>query len=212
MSVTVKIPNDSHPWRCNINGVEYVYAAGSTQSVPEEVAQLIHEIETSAPVPAPVDPPIAPELPAVSASDNGKLLGVSAGKWDKVSETKELPAYTSSDNGKVLKVNSGGTGVEWGAASGGGAFVINVSVDNSVYTMDKTAQEILSAFNAGSYILIKYPDEEFYKNSYSALLGIAGSASDGVVTGYSIKTLFQGNVEEFQATENGDWYPQLSFA
>lgn len=156
MSVTVKIPEDSHPWRANINGVEYVYAAGSTQSVPEEVAQLIHEIETSAPVPAKVDPPIAPELPAVSAADNGKLLGVSVGKWDKVSETKELPAYTSSDNGKVLKVNSGGTGVEWGEASGGGggAMIVEVTNASETYTAAKTFAEIAEAIKAGQDVIL----------------------------------------------------------
>ena len=47
------------------------------------------------------------ELPAVTGSDNGKLLGVSGGKWDKVSAPTELPAVTAEDDGKVLKVVNG---------------------------------------------------------------------------------------------------------
>ena len=47
------------------------------------------------------------ELPAVSASDNGKVLKVVSGAWAKGAETQELPAVSASDNGKVLKVVSG---------------------------------------------------------------------------------------------------------
>ena len=53
---------------------------------------------------------VAAELPAVSASDNGKLLGVSGGAWAAVAAPTELPAVTSSDAGKFLMVNNSG---EW---------------------------------------------------------------------------------------------------
>lgn len=46
-------------------------------------------------------------LPAVSSSDNGKVLKVVSGAWAKGAETQELPAVSTSDNGKVLKVVSG---------------------------------------------------------------------------------------------------------
>lgn len=157
--VTVKIPDNARPWRCNINGVEYCYEAGSTQSVPEEVAQLIHDIEAAAKKPAPVDPPTPHELPAVSAADNGKLLGVSSGKWGKVSAPSELPAYTSSDNGKVLKVNSGGTGVEWGSGGGGGGvLVVNYVYGDDVDYLDATFAEIQSAYLSGTMVLIEIGD------------------------------------------------------
>ena len=52
-------------------------------------------------------------LPAVSGSDNGKVLKVVGGVWSKAAETVELPAVTTSDNGKILKVVGG----VWTAAS-----------------------------------------------------------------------------------------------
>ena len=36
-----KIPDNMHPWECEVNGVKYVYPAGTEQDVPEEVAVII---------------------------------------------------------------------------------------------------------------------------------------------------------------------------
>lgn len=47
------------------------------------------------------------ELPSVSGSDNGMLLGVSSGKWAKVAAPTELPAYSATQNGMVLGVVDG---------------------------------------------------------------------------------------------------------
>ncbi len=55
----------------------------------------------------------AKELPAVTSSDNGKVLKVSGGKWGKGTETTELPTVTADDNGKVLMVVDGA----WAVAS-----------------------------------------------------------------------------------------------
>ena len=122
--VTVKIPDNSHPWRCNINGVEYCYAAGSTQSVPDEVAQLIHDIEAAAKKPAPVDPPFPiPEPPA-----------------------PELPRYAVGDAGKVLAVNDDGDGVEWKEAGGGGGVLIATDTSG---TLDVTGGALAAAMETG---------------------------------------------------------------
>jgi len=47
------------------------------------------------------------ELPAVTGSDNGKVLVVKEGKWDKDNPATELPAVSGSDNGSCLVVNEG---------------------------------------------------------------------------------------------------------
>lgn len=49
----------------------------------------------------------APNLPAVTSTDNGKALQVDGGKWKAVAVTPELPAVTADDNGKVLMVVEG---------------------------------------------------------------------------------------------------------
>ena len=36
-----KIPDNMNPWTCEVNGVKYVYEAGTEQDVPEEVAHII---------------------------------------------------------------------------------------------------------------------------------------------------------------------------
>ena len=51
------------------------------------------------------------ELPNVSASDNGKILGVADGEWAVIDAPVELPSVSSTDNGKVLGVVEG----EWAA-------------------------------------------------------------------------------------------------
>lgn len=51
------------------------------------------------------------ELPDVSASDNGKILGVVDGEWAVIDAPTELPSVSSTDNGKVLGVVEG----EWAA-------------------------------------------------------------------------------------------------
>ena len=51
-------------------------------------------------------------LPAVSGTDNGKVLTVVEGAWNKAAAPTELPAVSVSDNGKYLGVTEG----EWGLA------------------------------------------------------------------------------------------------
>lgn len=53
----------------------------------------------------------AEKLPIVNETDNGKVLGVNSGKWDKVDAPSSLPTVTSTDNGKLLGVSGGA----WGA-------------------------------------------------------------------------------------------------
>ena len=47
------------------------------------------------------------ELPPVDTDDNGKVLTVKSGKWDKNTLPKELPEVSGSDNGSCLVVSEG---------------------------------------------------------------------------------------------------------
>lgn len=49
MSKQVTIPSNMNPWWCNINGVVYSYTAGSTQTVPDEVAAVIENYNNMLP-------------------------------------------------------------------------------------------------------------------------------------------------------------------
>ena len=55
MSKSVLIPDTERKyWECELNGVRYRYVAGSTQTVPDEVAALIDQINAMKPVEEPV--------------------------------------------------------------------------------------------------------------------------------------------------------------
>ena len=49
----------------------------------------------------------APDLPAVTTTQNGKILKVVSGEWAAAAEKTELPSVSGTDNGKVLLVSSG---------------------------------------------------------------------------------------------------------
>lgn len=56
------------------------------------------------------------ELPAVSSTDNGKVLKVTDGAWAKGNVPTELPAISGwADRGKVLTVKQSGSSYNWAA-------------------------------------------------------------------------------------------------
>lgn len=48
----------------------------------------------------------AGRLPEATNEDNGKVLGVVDGEWEKTDVPTELPLVTDTDEGKFLRVNS----------------------------------------------------------------------------------------------------------
>lgn len=82
------------------------------------------------------------ELPAVTASDNGDVLTVKNGKWDKGEAPSGLPSVTSSDNGKSLRVVSG----DWAADADD--FVVTFTKNGSTWSADKNEGDIKSAITA----------------------------------------------------------------
>lgn len=62
-----------------------------------------------------------------------------------IEDAYELPAVTETDNGKVLGVENGQFGLVDGG-SGGGTLVVNINETGDVYTLDKTWQEIFDAY------------------------------------------------------------------
>lgn len=88
---TVKIPDNMQPWSCTINGVKFVYEAGSTQTVPDEVADLISRVNGIADNYV-IDKPWGGEMPDESSSGGGGSGG------------SGLPKPTVDDVGKVATV------------------------------------------------------------------------------------------------------------
>lgn len=89
--VMIKIPDNMSPWKCEINGKRYVYAAGTEQEVPEEVAALIEAINANAPV---ADRPTAGEFPI--GIEGGAMVYVN-GKWT----AQDGYGYDDSEGGNV---------------------------------------------------------------------------------------------------------------
>lgn len=79
----MKIPDNRNPYEVIINGVKKTYGAGETVADDAAVKQIIDDGELFPPAAIPAEPPIK-VLPDVTVADDGKLLGVANGKWNKV--------------------------------------------------------------------------------------------------------------------------------
>lgn len=92
-------------------------------------------------------------LPAVTSDDNGKVLAVVAGDWNKADAPKELPAVTGTDNGKFLKVVQGA----WTKATDFDVIYATFEYDESesAWTCDRTAEEVIGWINNGKLAFAK---------------------------------------------------------
>lgn len=107
------------------------------------------------------------EVPAVTESDNGKVLtavydeGGAAVEWADAQGGTDLPELTGNA-GKVLKVNSGATGVEWANdADSDSNFVVTTSTKNDELIAAYTAGKLITAVRDGeTYLLVSHEFEE----------------------------------------------------
>ena len=58
---TIRIPDTSNPWSCSVNNTRYSYPAGSVQTVPDEVAEIIHRADSFPAAPEEVKNPFEPK-------------------------------------------------------------------------------------------------------------------------------------------------------
>lgn len=119
----------------------------------------------------------------VSDPQIGDILKFDGNQWVAGTAASGLPAVSGTDNGKVLTVVEGDWAPA--AASGGGGLIIETTYSEDVYTMNKTTREIMAALAAGKTVILHVPDEEFYVDQYGAVVHIKGSASRDAYTVYA---------------------------
>ena len=140
----------------------------------------------------------AQELPAVTEEDNGKILQVVNGDWNKTEPASGLPEVTSTDNGKILGVVEG----EWAktdAPSSSNRLI--VTINDTTKKASKTPTEILDEFNAGKEIYFQATnlsqesqstsdnDYEVYGTVILSLLNIFNDTGDD-----ELRAIFAGPV------------------
>lgn len=90
----------------------YVVASGKVGVILDKLGIMLYDGALSAPTVPNAFKPFTDagggsDLPEVDSDDNGKVLSVVEGEWDKATPAKELPSVSGSDNGKVLTVYNG---------------------------------------------------------------------------------------------------------
>ena len=145
-------------------------------------------------------------LPAVSGTDNGKLLGVSSGKWDKVDAPSGLPTVSASDNGKVLGVSAG----EWAAVAGTVPLIVNLVEAEGEMTLDPEFSEIAAAWAANRTIYVQIDNKRIPIIELEATGEDAGfTASLTFYMGDNTGVIFSGN---YSAEDGSMDYTNHSFS
>lgn len=94
------------------------------------------------------------ELPIVNSTDNGKVLKVISGKWDKGEITKELPTVSNTDNGKILAVSNG----VWSKSDiPSNIIIFEGTINSSQFQLsnNKKLSDVTTALSDGKTVILK---------------------------------------------------------
>ena len=176
----------------------YVQLGGEASDVADmttsaEVIEALSTIAASAGI----------ELPKVTSSDNGDVLTVVEGKWNKASlPAPELPDVTAEDDGDVLTVTNGAWGKATPTAPAREKFHVIYTVDSEgEASCDKTLEEICEAYEAGKTILAEFTSANSAYRDYSTgeiLLQTYWNGDDRPSIRYVCTSQFLTNVSYLQ--------------
>lgn len=96
MSITVKIPEGNNPFTCYVGNKKYTYLAGSTQSVPDNVAAVIANINAAR---QPKRVYTSPET--IEAKLNKAVTNLNGAKADKLATPADNYLLQSDANGNA---------------------------------------------------------------------------------------------------------------
>ncbi len=122
-------------------------------------------------------------LPAVTAEDNGKVLGVADGAW--------------------VPVAAGG-----GGSTGSGVLSIGMTVGEEYATLDKTWQEIFNHCSAGGFAVVVFAESDLSVQT----LPVSEVNSSGSGLFFVYANAIEGGAVETNSfsTESADGYPSMS--
>ena len=142
---------------------------------------------------------------------NTIVYNASAGMWvAREGGGSFAPDITDPQDGDTLVYDaSEDKWVNGSGGSGGGALVVECTKDGSVYTLGKTAGEIVTALSGGQNVIVHFPDEQYYSDQYSPVSGVYADPS-GDTKYYNFFIDFEGNTQQFSCL-GADTYPELSF-
>lgn len=143
-------------------------------------------------------------LPEVTSEDNGDVLTVVGGAWDKAEPAKELPTVTSADNGDVLTVVEGA----WakGALPIPESPVIYLTTDEfGKLPNGMTRGDVYNLLETGKYVVIKWRDMIVltpagkYGHKYTMTAVSLQSSSTGSKPVFSIQWIEPNSTDEYIA-------------
>ena len=146
------------------------------------------------------------ELPPVTSDDNGKVLKVVNGDWNKGAAPTELPAVSGTDNGKILKVTEG-VWAKGDAPSGPEDFVMTLSKVGDKLSLDKNNVEVFAAYAAKKNLILKINNIYNFRG-YMPLTGCYVSEFDPSVNNY----LVLGFSGPLYGGSDGDYFVATDFS